>query len=317
MLKTALCHLLGIEHPIIQGGMMWVGTAELAAAVSNAGGLGIIGAGNSGPDWVREQIHLTGGCTVARLGFNILSTSPAAGAVAAVVREEKVKVVTTGSGSPEAYVSRFKQAGIKVMAVVADASMARRMEKAGVDAVIAEGTEAAGEVAESPTRALGPRGVEWVSIPVVAAGGIGDGRGLAAALALGAQGVQVGTRFVCSEECIAHPRYKERIIQAQDGSTVITGQGQRRGVRSLSNRLTHEFQELEKAGASGEELALFSRDRTYLGLVEGNLDDGLLLSGQVAALIGEIKPVGAIINEMVTEAEAIISGLNRGGMGGG
>ena len=296
---------------------MWVGTAELAAAVSNAGGLGIIGAGNSGPDWVREQIHLTRGWTEEPFGVNILMTSPAAGEVAAVVREEKVKVVTTGSGSPEAYVSRFKQAGIKVMAVVADASMARRMEKAGVDAVIAEGTEAAGEVGEMTTMVLVPRVVDSVSIPVVAAGGIGDGRGLAAALALGAQGVQVGTRFVCSEECIAHPRYKERIIQAQDGSTVITGQGQRRAVRSLSNRLTHEFQELEKAGASGEELALFSRDRTYLGLVEGNLDDGLLLSGQVAALIGEIKPVGAIINEMVTEAEAIISGLNRGGMSGG
>lgn len=296
---------------------MWVGTAELAAAVSNAGGLGIIGAGNSGPDWVREQIHLTRRWTEEPFGVNILMTSPAAGEVAAVVREEKVKVVTTGSGSPEAYVSRFKQAGIKVMAVVADASMARRMEKAGVDAVIAEGTEAAGEVGEMTTMVLVPRVVDSVSIPVVAAGGIGDGRGLAAALALGAQGVQVGTRFVCSEECIAHPRYKERIIQAQDGSTVITGQGQRRAVRSLSNRLTHEFQELEKAGASGEELALFSRDRTYLGLVEGNLDDGLLLSGQVAALIGEIKPVGAIINEMVTEAEAIISGLNRGGMSGG
>ncbi len=296
---------------------MWVGTAELAAAVSNAGGLGIIGAGNSGPDWVREQIHLTRRWTEEPFGVNILMTSPAAGEVAAVVREEKVKVVTTGSGSPEAYVSRFKQAGIKVMAVVADASMARRMEKAGVDAVIAEGTEAAGEVGEMTTMVLVPRVVDSVSIPVVAAGGIGDGRGLAAALALGAQGVQVGTRFVCSEECIAHPRYKERIIQAQDGSTVITGQGQRRAVRSLSNRLTHEFQELEKAGASGEELALFSRDRTYLGLVEGNLDDGLLLSGQVAALIGEIKPVGAIISEMVTEAEAIISGLNRGGMGGG
>jgi len=296
---------------------MWVGTAELAAAVSNAGGLGIIGAGNSGPDWVREQIHLTRRWTDRPFGVNILMTSPAAGEVAAVAREEKVAVVTTGSGSPEAYVSRFKQAGIKVMAVVADASMARRMEKAGVDAVIAEGTEAAGEVGEMTTMVLVPRVVDSVSIPVVAAGGIGDGRGLAAALALGAQGVQVGTRFVCSEECIAHPQYKERIIQAQDGSTVITGQVQRRAVRSLSNRLTHEFQELEKAGASGEELALFSRDRTYLGLVEGNLDDGLLLSGQVAALIGEIKPVGAIINEMVTEAEAIISGLNRGGMGGG
>jgi len=296
---------------------MWVGTAELAAAVSSAGGLGIIGAGNSGPDWVREQIHLARGWTDRPFGVNILMTSPAAGEVAAVVREEKVAVVTTGSGSPEAYVSRFKQAGIKVMAVVADASMARQMEKAGVDAVIAEGTEAAGEVGEMTTMVLVPRVVDSVSIPVVAAGGIGDGRGLAAALALGAQGVQVGTRFVCSEECIAHPRYKERIIQAQDGSTVITGQVQRRAVRSLSNRLTHEFQELEKAGASGEELALFSRDRTYLGLVEGNLDDGLLLSGQVAALIGEIKPVGAIINEMVTEAEAIISGLNRGGMGGG
>ncbi|MEA2085711.1 MAG: nitronate monooxygenase [Chloroflexota bacterium] len=317
MLKTALCHLLGIEHPIIQGGMMWVGTAELAAAVSNAGGLGIIGAGNSGPDWVREQIHLARGWTEEPFGVNILMTSPAAGEVAAVAREEKVAVVTTGSGSPEVYVSRFKQAGIKVMAVVADASMARRMEKAGVDAVIAEGAEAAGEVGEMTTMVLVPRVVDSVSIPVVAAGGIGDGRGLAAALALGAQGVQVGTRFVCSEECIAHPRYKERIIRAQDGSTVITGQVQRRAVRSLSNRLTHEFQELEKAGASGEELALFSRDRTYLGLVEGNLDDGLLLSGQVAALIGEIKPVGAIINEMVTEAEAIISGLNRGGMGGG
>lgn len=296
---------------------MWVGTAELASAVSNAGGLGIIGAGSSGPDWVREQVRLTRKWTDRPFGVNILMTSPSAGEVVAVVREEKVAVVTTGGGSPEAYVPRFKKAGIKVMAVVADAPMARRMERAGVDAVIAEGMEAAGEVGEMTTMVLVPRVVDSVSIPVVAAGGVGDGRGLAAALALGAQGVQVGTRFVCSEECIAHRRYKERIIQAQDGATVVTGEALGRAVRALSNRLTREFQELEKAGATDEELALLSQGRTYLGLIEGNLDDGLLLSGQVAALIGEIKPVRAIITGMVAEAEAIISGLSAGGAGGG
>ena len=315
MLKTAICDLFGIKHPIIQGGMAHVGTAELVSAVSNAGGLGIIGAGNSEPEWVGEQIRLTRQRTNKPFGVNILMVSPFAEQVIDVVLREKVAVVTLGAGNPGIYIPRFKEAGIKVMPVVSSVALARRLERAGADAIVAEGMESGGEIGETTTMVLVPQVVDSVWIPVVAAGGIGDGRGLAAALALGAQGVQMGTRFVCIDECIAHPRYKEKILKARDRSTVVTGQATGYAMRCLQNRLTRQFVALEKAGASKEELGLLGKGKVYQGLIEGDVDEGSLLSGQIAGLIKEIKPVKAIIEGIVAEAEAIIKTARGIGFG--
>ncbi len=311
MLKTAICDLFGIEHPIIQGGMAYLGTAELVSAVSNAGGLGIIGAGNAEPDWVRQQIHLTRQRTNKPFGVNILFTSPLVEQVVEVVLQEKVALVATGAGNPGIYISRFKQAGIKVVPVVGSVDMAKRLEQAGADALVAEGMESGGHIGKTTTMVLVPQVVDSVQIPVIAAGGIGDGRGLAAALALGAQGVQIGTRFLCSNECVAHQKFKEEILKAHDRSTVVTGQITGLQRRCLKNKFTQQFLAMEKAGASSEELDLFGRDRTYVGEIEGDVDEGWLLSGQVAGLIKEIKPVKVIIDEMVAEAGAIIAGLKN------
>jgi len=311
LLKTAICDLFGIEHPIIQGGMAHLGTAELVSAVSNAGGLGIIGAGYYQPGWVRQQIQLTKQQTSKPFGVNIPLTSPFTEQVIEVVLEEKVAVITTGAGNPETYIPRFKQAGIKVIPVVASVALAKRLERAGVDVIVAEGTESGGHIGETTTMVLVPQVVDSIQIPVVAAGGIGDGRGLAAALALGAQGIQMGTRFVCSDECIAHPSYKQKIREADDSSTVVTGETTGLPLRSLQNQLTDQFLALEKAGASKEELELFDRGRMYLGLIEGDIEEGSLLAGQIAGLIKEIKPVRVIIEEIVAEAETIITGLKN------
>ena len=311
MLRTAICDLFSIEHPIIQGGMMWVGTAELVSAVSNAGGLGIIGAGNSELGWVRQQIRSTKQLTNKPFGVNIIMLSPFIEEVTEVVLEEEVAVVAFGAGNPKIYIPRFKQAGIKVMSVVASVDSARRLERLGVDAVVAEGMESGGEVGETTTMVLVPQVVDSVQIPVVAAGGIANGRGLAAALALGAQGVQMGTRFICSDECIAHPRFKERIVKAHDRSTVVAGRTAGYAVRCLENRLTRQFLALEKAGATEEELDWFGRGRTYLGLIEGDLDEGLLLAGQSTGLIKGIEPVKVIIGEIIAEAEAIIKTIGE------
>jgi enoyl-[acyl-carrier protein] reductase II len=311
MLKTAICDLFGIKYPIIQGGMVHVATVELVSAVSNAGGLGIIGAGNAEPDWVREQIRLTRQRTSKPFGVNILLVSPFAKEVIEVVLQERVSVVTTGAGNPGVYISRFKQAGVKVMPVVASVALAIRLERTGVDAIVAEGMESGGEVGETTTMVLVPQVVDSVRIPVVAAGGMGDGRGLAAALALGAQGVQMGTRFVCSKECIAHTAYKEKILKARDRSTVVTGQTTGYSLRCLQNRLTRQFAELEKTGASKEELDLLGRGKVYQGLIEGKLEEGSLLSGQIAGLIEEIKPVKTIIENTIVEAETVLAQLNN------
>jgi len=310
MLKTEICDLFGIEYPIIQGGMAHVATAELTAAVSNAGGLGIVGAGACEPDWLREQIHLTRKQTDRPFGVNILLISPFAEQVIDVVLEEKVAVVTTGAGNPGPYIPRFKAAGIKVMPVVASVALARRLERAGVDAFVAEGMESGGEIGQITTMALVPQVVDSVKLPVVAAGGFADGRGLVAALALGAQGIQMGTRFVCSEECIAHPDYKQAILDASDRSTVISGQITGYPMRSLENKLTREFLEKEKSGVSVEEIMEFGVGKVRLGLIEGDLEGGTLLAGQISGMIKDVKPVRAIIEEIITGAEAIITRLN-------
>ncbi|MFC1937164.1 enoyl-[acyl-carrier-protein] reductase FabK [Chloroflexota bacterium] len=316
MLRTAICDLFGIEKPIIQGGMAHVATVELVSAVANAGGLGVIGSGNAPPDWVREQIRRAKELTDKPFGVNILLISPFAKEVIEVVLEEGVAVVTTGAGNPGPYVPRFKEAGIKVMPVVASVALAKRLERAGAHAFIAEGMESGGEVGETTTMSLVPQVVDAVQVPVVAAGGIADGRGLVAALALGAQGVQMGTRFVCTEECVAHPRYKEKILKAGDRATVVTGRAMGYPMRCLPNRLTRRFLEMEKVGAPIEEIDLLGRGKVYAGLIGGDVEEGTLLSGQIAGMIKGIRPVRAIMEDMIAEAEKIVAGLNNLAGGG-
>ena len=311
MLRTAICDLLGIKYPIIQGGMAHLGTAELVSAVSNAGGLGIIGTGYYEPDWVRDQIRRTREQTDNPFGINIQVRSPHIEPVVRIILEERVAIVTTGAGNPAKYMPDFKQAGMKVIPVIARVSTARRLQEVGADAVVAEGTESAGHIGETTTMALVPQVVDNVQIPVIAAGGIADGRGMAAALALGAKGIQMGTVFVCSQECIAHREYKKKILEANDHSTVVTGLTTGLPLRSLKNSLTEQYAALEEGGATPEELDLFGQGRMYLGLIEGDVNDGSLLAGQIAGMIKEIKPVKVIIEEIVAEAEAIIADLSR------
>jgi enoyl-[acyl-carrier protein] reductase II len=309
VLTTEVCNLLGIKYPIIQGGMAHVGTAELVSAVSNAGGLGIIGTGHYQPDWVSYQIRLTRGLTNLPFGINIALSSPFLKSIVDLVLTEKVPLVSTGAGDPTPYIFRFKQAGIKVMPVVADVKAARRVEQEGADIVVAEGMESGGRIGEITTMALVPQIVDSVNIPVIAAGGIADGRGLAAALALGARGVQMGTRFVCSTECIAHARYKQKIVEADDRATMVTRITSGYPLRTLRNKLSEQFEELEKSGVSRDVLELFDRDRMYLGLISGDIDEGSLLAGQIAGLIRDIKPAKAIIDDIMAGAESVIAGL--------
>ncbi len=306
-MRTALCELLGIKYPIIQGGMAWLGTWELASAVSEAGGLGFIGAGNAPPEWVREQIHLTKERTSKPFGVNIMLMSPFLDEVIQTVLEEDVPIVSLGGGNPGVYIPRFKEAGIKVMPVISSVALAKRLERLGVEAIVAEGMESGGHIGDTSTMALVPQVVDAVSIPVVAAGGIGDGRGLAAALVLGAQGVQMGTRFICSTECIAHPSFKEKILAAGDRATVVTGESTGHPVRVLKNKFAHQFQLLEKSGASKEELEKFGEGKLRLGVIEGDLENGSLMAGQIGGLVKEIKPVKEIIQQIVAEAESVLA----------
>jgi enoyl-[acyl-carrier protein] reductase II len=306
-----LCNLLDIKYPIIQGGMAWLGTTELVSAVSNAGGLGIIGSGDAPPDWLRDQIRATRERADKPFGVNILMMSPFVKDNLQVIVDEGIKIVTFGGGNPGTYIPALKEAGVKAIPVVSSVALARRLERLGIDAVIAEGMESGGHVGDTATMALVPQVVQNIKLPVIAAGGIADGHGLVAALALGAQGVQMGTRFVCSEECIAHPSFKERIIQAQDRATVVTGESTGHPVRCLENRLTREFKVLEKSGASTEELEEFGRGRLSSGIIRGNLEEGSLMAGQIAGLIKDIKPVKAIIEDIMAEAEKVIETLGK------
>jgi enoyl-[acyl-carrier protein] reductase II len=306
-----ICSLLNIKYPILQGGMACLGTAELVSAVSNAGGLGIIGCGGAPPDWVKEQIKLTRDMTDKPFGINIMMMSPFREEVIKVILEEKVRVVTFGGGNPGAYITTFKEAGIVVIPVIASVAMARRLERAGVDAVIAEGMESGGHIGETTTIALVPQVVDAVKIPVIAAGGIADGRGLVAALALGAQGVQIGTRFICSDECIAHAKFKEQIVQAQDRATTVTGLTTGHPVRCLENKVTRQFAEMEKSGAPKSDLEEFGKGRLYLGVIQGNIEEGSLMAGQIAGLVKEIKPASQIIMDIMAEAERTLEALSR------
>ncbi len=311
MLKTVICDLFDIEYPILQGGMAHIGTYELVSAVSNAGGLGIIGSGFYEPEWVRNQIRMTKQHTSRSFGVNIQMASPHVKQVVDVVIEEGVSIITTGAGNPESYIPRFKQAGVKTVPVVNSPTIAKEMEKAGAEAIIAEGTESGGHIGETTTMVLVPEVVDSVTIPVIAAGGICDGRSLAAAIVLGASGVQMGTRFACSKESIAHQNYKHSILDAITPATVVTRKILGYPQRSLKNELTDRFVELEKAGASIEELEMFDRGRMYLGLIEGDLQEGALLAGQIAGRIKEEKSVKDIIEETMSEAEKVISSLKK------
>jgi len=307
MLRTPLCDLLGIKHPIIQGGMAWVATAELASAVSEAGGLGIIGAGSAPPDYVRDQIRKVRERTDKPFGVNVPLFSPYASEVVKVCIEEKVPVMTTGGGNPGPFIGPLKEAGIIVIPVVASVALAKRLEKMGADALVAEGMESGGHIGDVATMPLVPQIVDAVKIPVIAAGGIADGRGLAAALALGAVGVQMGTRFICTEECIAHPVYKEQIVKAHDRATIVTGQSLGHPVRALKNPMTYRFQELEKKGASEEEIIAFGTGALRRAVLEGDWENGSFMAGQSCGLIHDIVPVKVLIERIVAEAEEILT----------
>lgn len=312
MIRTAVCDLLGIDYPIVQGGMAWVATAELASAVSNAGGFGIIGAGNAPGDWVRSQIRRTRELTDKPFGVNVLLISPTAEEVVRVALEEKVRAVTTGAGMPGPFLAELKERGIVVMPVVASVALARRLERMGADALIAEGMESGGHIGEITSFPLVPQVVDAVRVPVIAAGGIADGRGLVAALALGAQGVQMGTRFVCSQECIAHPEYKRKIVEAKDRSTVTTGHRLGHPVRAIENRFTRHFAEMEERHQITEqELIEFGTGKLRLSAIEGDVENGSVMAGQISGLINDIRPAREIIASMVREAEEIITGLQR------
>lgn len=310
MVRTALCDLLGIKYPIIQGGMAWVATAELSAAVSEAGGLGILGGGDSPPDYVRDQIRRLKKMTNKPFGVNIPLFSPHVDEIVRVCIEEKVNVVSTGAGNPAPIIPPLKEAGIVVMPVVASVALAKRMERAGADAIVAEGMESGGHIGDVATMPLIPQVVDALKIPVVAAGGFGDGRGLVAALALGASGVQMGTRFICTTECIAHPNYKEKIVSAGDRATIVTGQSLGHPVRAFKNRMTRRFQELEKTGATEEEIIAFGTGALRRAAIEGDMVDGSVMAGQISGLICDVIPVRELIERIIAEAEEVIQRLN-------
>ena len=280
-----LCELLGIEYPIIQGGMAWVATAELAAAVSNGGGLGLIAAGGAPADVVREQIKKCRTLTDKPFGVNVMLMSPFAEDVMNMIIEEKPAVVATGAGNPGKYIEPLKAAGIKILPVVPSAALASRMEKYGADAVIAEGTEAGGHIGELTTMVLVPQVADAVSIPVVAAGGIADKRGAAAAFALGADGIQVGTRFICSDECIAHDNYKQAVLKARERDAVVTGRSTGAPVRALKNKLTREYERLEKEGAPVEEIEKLGVGGLRRAFEDGDTETGSLMAGPPAAMV--------------------------------
>ncbi len=310
-MNTRLCSLLGIEYPIIQGGMAWVATAELAAAVSNGGGLGLIAAGGAPAEAVREQIRKARTLTDKPFGVNVMMMSPFADDIMKMLTEEKPAVVATGAGNPAKYIPGLKEAGIKVLPVVASVAVAKKMERSGADAIIAEGTEAGGHIGELTTMVLVPQIVDAVSLPVVAAGGIADQRGAVAAFALGAEGIQVGTRFICSTECIAHDNYKQAVIKAKDRDAVVTGRSTGAPVRALKNKLTKEYQRLESENAPFEEIEKLGVGGLRRAFQEGDVETGSLMAGQSAAMVHEIEPCADIIRSYFEGAEELIAAVGK------
>lgn len=310
MLKNKLCNILGIKYPIIQGGMAWIATGELAAAVSEAGGLGIIGAGNAPPDVVRQEITKVKNLTHKPFGVNVYYMSPFVEEVIDVIIEEKVPVITTGAGNPGKHIPKLKDVGIKVFPVVSSVALAKRLARTGVDGLIAEGLECGGHVGEITTMALVPQIVDAVDLPVIAAGGIYDGRGIVAALSLGAIGVQMGTRFVCASECTVHQNYKETIIKAKDRDTVLTGY-KGHHVRVIKNKLTRAFDNLIDSNAGPEEFEKLGAGRLRAAAVEGDTTMGSVMAGQIAAMVCKIQPAQEIIEELVKETQQVYKNLQK------
>lgn len=305
-MKTKITELLGITYPIFQGGMAWVAEYHLAAAVSEAGALGIIGAGGAPAAFVREQIQKTKGLTDKPFGVNVMLMNPEADEIAKVIVEEGVKVVTTGAGNPGKYMAMWKEAGIKVIPVVASVGLARMMERAGADAVIAEGTESGGHIGEATTMTLVPQVVDAVNIPVVAAGGIADGRGFAAAMMLGAEAVQMGTRFLVAAECTVHDNYKKKVIAAKDIDSEVTGRGNGHPVRQIRNKLTREYLQMEKEGASLEEMEKLTLGSLRKAVVEGDVVSGTLMAGQIAGMVSKEQTCAEMIAEIMEQAEVLL-----------
>ena len=303
-MKTRITELLGIEYPVVQGAMARIADGGLAGAVSAAGGLGIIACGGASLEWIREEVARARALTDKPIGINVMLMDPRAAEVAELVCELGVEVVTTGAGSPANYMAAWKEAGVKVVPVVASAALAARMERLGADAVVAEGTEAGGHIGELTTMALVPAVCAAVSIPVIGAGGIADGRGMLAAFALGAEGVQCGTRFLTVEECSVHEAWKEKVLAAKDSDTIVTGRGTGHPVRGLKNKFARECRKMEMAAKSGEEL-----EGMYAGslarAVAGDVENGSVMAGQVAALVTERGCAADVIRDMVREAEAL------------
>lgn len=306
MLKSVLCDLLGIRYPVLQGGMAWIADGRLAAAVSNGGGLGIIAAGNAPAGYVAEQIRIARTLTDKPFGVNIMLLSPCADEVAQAAADARVRVVTTGAGNPSKYMALWKEAGIRVIPVVASVAMAKLMTRLGASAVIAEGGESGGHVGELTTMALVPQICDATSLPVIAAGGIADGRGMAAVMMLGACGVQMGTRFLCAQECTIHPNYREKILKANDLCTMVTGKRLGHPVRSLRTPFARRYWQAEYGGMPDEALEALATGALRLAVQEGDLENGCFLSGQIAAMVSRVEPAADIVRDVAEGAEEIL-----------
>ena len=304
-----ICEMLNIQYPIFQGAMAWIADHAIAAAVSEAGGLGIIAAGNAPGEWLKKEIRALKQITNKPFGVNIMLLSPYAEEVAKIVVEEGASIVTTGAGDPGKYMSMWKEAGVKVIPVVPSVALARRMEKQGADAVIAEGCEAGGHIGELTTMVLVPQIVDAVNIPVIAAGGIADHRGFAAAMMLGAEAVQIGTKFLVAKECTVHENYKQRVLKASDIDTVVTGRSTGHPVRALRNKLSREFTKLEKEGASIEELEALGAGGLRNAVVDGDVVNGTVMSGQIAGMIKEEQTAKEMIEEIMTDENRRLAGI--------
>ncbi len=312
MLRTPLCDLLGIKYPIVQGGMAWVGTAQLAAAISNAGGLGVIGGGNVPTEEMAREIHLVKELTDKPFGLNIpLAISEYADDIVTLCIEEGVEIVVIGAWRPGNHIARLKEAGVTVVPVIASVPLAKRLSRQGGGALIAEGMESGGHIGDIATMPLIPQVVDAVDVPVIAAGGFADGRGLVAALALGAQGIQMGTRFICTTECTVHQNYKQAILKARDRSTMTTGHSLGHPVRALKNPMVHEFEELERRGVTEAEIIEFGTGKLRLAAIEGDMKKGSVMAGQIAGMVTDIVPTKELIERIVAQAEAIIGQLQE------
>lgn len=314
-LRTPLCELLGIEYPLLQGGMAWIAGGRLAAAVSKAGGLGIIGGASGDVDWIKKQIDIVRSETDKPFGVNIMLANPNVDMVVQLMIDEKVPVISTGGGNPGKYMEPLKSVGSRVIPVVASVALAKRLSRLGADAVIAEGMESGGHIGEMTTMCLVPMVVDAVEVPVIAAGGIADGRGVMAAMALGAQGVQVGTRFICAEECDVHQAYQEKVIKSKDRDTEICGLSTGHPVRAIHNRFTRQYLKAEKQGITKDELEELGRGRYPAAAVHGNVDEGTVLAGQICGLVQRIEPAGQIVFGIIKDAITIqkkIGGISCG-----